>query len=56
MRESPEEKIKDWPAWVKCPCCENFFCTIHRMHVHDCACPEIDDWTVDPYLEGGRPL
>ena len=44
------------PAWVKCPCCENFFCTIHRMHAHDCECPEIDDWTVDPYTEGGRPL
>lgn len=42
-----------WPAWVPCPCCDNFLCTLHGEHAHDCACPPIDDWTLDPYSQGG---
>jgi hypothetical protein len=37
------------PAWVPCPCCENFYCTIHRVHAHDCECPPVEEWTTDPY-------
>lgn len=42
------------PAWVPCDCCENFLCTIHGGHAHDCDCPPVDEWgDVDPYTEGG---
>lgn len=44
------------PAWVKCPSCENFLCTIHGCHVHDYPCPPIEEWKVDPYTEGGGNL
>lgn len=40
------------PAWLPCPCCEDFLCTIHRMHAHDCECPAIEEWETDPYTAG----
>lgn len=36
-------------AWVPCDCCENYWCTIHKMHAHDCACPPIEGWKTSPY-------
>ena len=43
------------PAWIPCPDgCGNFLCTVHKTHVHDCACPPIDEMTFDPYTEGGN--
>jgi hypothetical protein len=36
-------------AWVPCPCCENFHCTIHETHAHDCPCPPVEEWESDPY-------
>lgn len=46
-----------YPLWVKCPDgCDEYFCTIHRKHVSDCACPEIDYFKFDPYTSGGFPL
>lgn len=45
------------PAWVPCDCCDNFICTIHGGHAHDCDCPPLDVWDADlgmvPYDEGG---
>jgi hypothetical protein len=42
-------------AWVRCPGdCGQSFCTLHWEHVSECPCPPIDDWDVDPYVEGGR--
>lgn len=38
-------------AWIPCECCENFLCTIHGTHAHDCECPPIDEWDIDPYSE-----
>ena len=37
------------PAWIRCDCSPNFICTIHQIHVHDCDCPPVEEWTVDPY-------
>jgi DNA (cytosine-5)-methyltransferase 1 len=37
------------PAWVRCPCCEDYLCTIHQTHVHDCNCPPREEWESDPY-------
>jgi hypothetical protein len=37
------------PAWEKCPCCENYLCTIHGEHAHDCRCPPIEEWSESPY-------
>ena len=37
------------PAWIKCPHCEEYFCTLHLKHVPDCKCPPIEEWPVDPY-------
>ena len=42
------------PAWVPCDC-GGFWCSIHDEHVHDCPCPPIEDWEVDPYQAGGVP-
>ena len=46
------------PAWVRCECCDDFLCTIHKgQHVADCSCRDIDWWAgrgLDPYTEGGR--
>lgn len=40
------------PAWVKCECCDEFICSIHSTHAHECECPPIEDWGVDPYSSG----
>ena len=37
------------PAWLNCPACHDYWCTIHNMHVHDCECPPVEEWTTDPY-------
>ena len=37
------------PAWIKCEACDDFYCTVHHMHVYDCDCPPIDEWDIDPY-------
>ncbi len=46
------------PAWILCEdMCGDFFCTIHKKHVADCSCPDIDYWSkknIDPYTDGGR--
>ena len=42
-------KTKRGGAWTPCPCCENFLCTIHGGHAHDCPCPPVEEWTTDPY-------
>jgi len=37
------------PPWVPCNYCQDYQCTIHKMHAHDCECPPIEEWTTDPY-------
>lgn len=52
----PRNRI-DTPAWIKCPDCDDFYCTIHEAHVADCKCPCIETWAlrgVDPYTAGGK--
>jgi hypothetical protein len=46
----------DPPAWMPCLCCDEWVCTIHGEHVHDCDCPPIEDWETDPYGPGSNPL
>lgn len=43
------------PAWIRCTGCENFWCTIHEMHAHDCPCPPIEEWDTDRY-SGDPPM
>jgi site-specific DNA-cytosine methylase len=33
------------PIWSKCELCENYWCNIHGMHVADCDCPPVEDFT-----------
>lgn len=40
-------------AWVRCPHCENYWCRIHDRHAFECDCPPVEEWSVDPYSEGG---
>lgn len=46
------------PIWEKCPCCDNFLCTIHGGHAHDCECPGLEvfdgELGINPYQEGGE--
>lgn len=50
------------PAWVRCRFCEDYLCTFHGRHVHECPCPAIEDWMeeglnpyFDPYPASGLP-
>lgn len=45
---------RETAAWIPCLSCGEAFCQLHDKHVADCACPPIEEWTVDPYLTGGR--
>ncbi|HET9256304.1 MAG TPA: hypothetical protein VFO16_14055 [Pseudonocardiaceae bacterium] len=53
----PPDPPEPVPAWVPClGGCGEFWCTIHRAHVHDCDCPGIEVWArrgLSPYDEGG---
>lgn len=31
--------------WSRCPCCEDYWCSIHQQHAHDCPCPPVEDWS-----------
>lgn len=44
-----DEAAENLPAWVPCPCCENYWCLIHNAHAHECPCPPTEDWLKDPY-------
>jgi hypothetical protein len=39
-------------AWIPCPCCDDFLCTIHQRHAFECPCPPIEGWTINPYATG----
>ena len=36
-------------AWIRCDCCDDFWCTLHAKHTGDCECPPLEEWTTDPY-------
>ncbi len=39
-------------VWVKCEMCDEWWCTFHGQHAHDCVCPGIETFIelgVDPY-------
>ena len=36
--------VLEQTPWVRCDSCDDFLCTIHGVHVHDCPCPTIDTW------------
>src|SRR5574341_1508650 len=42
------------PAWIPCPCCENYLCTLHLKHVYDCPCLPLEEWNSNPYLPGNH--
>jgi hypothetical protein len=48
-----DKAIESLPAWIPCPCCDEYLCTIHQMHAHDCPCPPIEEWDTDPYEDSG---
>jgi hypothetical protein len=53
MSDCPPEPLR-LPCWIPCAWgCGDFWCLAHGMHAHDCPCPSIEEWEVDPYSEGG---
>ena len=39
-------------CWIKCPDCDDAFCTVHNKHTWECDCPSIEVWAdegMDPY-------
>ena len=36
-------------AWVPCSTCDDYWCTVHGAHAHECSCPPIEEWETDPY-------
>jgi DNA (cytosine-5)-methyltransferase 1 len=47
--EISESRNDGSPAWMPCPCCDDWWCNVHEMHTGECPCPEIDEWDFDPY-------
>lgn len=47
-----------YPAWIRCPDCDEFYCTIHRCHTSEsgCTCRPVEEWRLDPYVTGGYRL
>ncbi len=43
------DRLTALPVWIPCPCCQDYWCTIHGRHAYECECPDIAEWTVDPY-------
>ena len=43
-----EPGVEHWgvPFWVRCHCLD-WWCKVHEMHVHECACPHVED-LLDP--------
>ena len=46
-------KLHRAAPWSPCPHCENYWCEIHQMHVHDCPCPPVEEWETSPYNKTG---
>lgn len=45
------------PAWIPCAWgCGDYWCLVHKMHAHDCDCPPIEEWEVDPYVEAAEVI
>ena len=40
------------PAWMRCPDCDEWWCTIHKKHVHECQCLPVEHWKTSPYSAG----
>ena len=43
------------PVWIPCECCDEYWCTYHEAHAHQCLCHCIEDWDDeiqrDPYTD-----
>ena len=54
MTDRQKRKVRKLvPSWKPCDDCGDYYCTIHKKHVYDCACPSIDAYSevgVNPYL------
>jgi hypothetical protein len=37
-------------VWIRCDMCDDFWCTRHEKHVHDCDCPSIEEW-IEPAVK-----
>jgi len=37
------------PLWVKCDECGEFRCRFHHLHVSECPCPPVKEWTLSPH-------
>ncbi len=32
-------------VWIQCAFCPDFVCVRHGMHVWECPCPPIEEWS-----------
>lgn len=37
------EWVENIPAWIPCPTCEDFWCTVHQKHAFECDCPDLEE-------------
>ena len=41
------------PLWIPCKDCEDWWCTVHHLHVFECECEDLDSFilnrNLDPY-------
>lgn len=58
MSDHYNEFDAETPAWIPCPDCDEYYCTIHKMHAWECECPPVEDWIEDigilPYEQGSK--
>ena len=41
--------VEPTAAWIRCDCCDDWWCTVHNDHTADCDCPPLEEWETDPY-------
>jgi hypothetical protein len=49
IAEAMAQQWGNQAAWIPCPNCDEYWCTIHSEHAWSCPCPPIEQWTINPY-------
>jgi len=43
-----KKKAPQEPVWVLCEACEDWYCTLHDLHVWECDCLPVEEWRYHP--------
>lgn len=52
-KKKTKNKTKNKAIWIVCNMCEDWWCTVHHLHVFECECEDLDRFilnrNLDPY-------